>query len=306
MSRKIKPTLVVMAAGLGSRYGGSKQDEPVGPSGERILDYSVYDAIRSGFGKIVFILQRSSADVVEKALETRFGNRVELKIVCQELENHLSKHILPVARNKPWGTGHAVLEVSEVVNEPFAVMNADDFYGYDAIGKLARFLVDAKENRTGSYSMVGYELGKTLSLHGEVSRGVCQCDDSGMLVNIEEVTGIRKTDHGIQQVSAEGKERTFAGDDLVSMNLWGLHPTIFQPLQKKFTKFLSEHGDDLTSEFYLPQAIGEIIGERNTQVKVLRTESSWFGMTYREDKQSTIQNIEQLIETGEYPENLWC
>ncbi len=302
----MKPALVVLAAGMGSRYGGQKQTDGIGPNGEWILEYSIFDALKNGFEKVVFIIREKDKANFEKAVRQRIGKTTELHFVAQELHSGLEKVQIPFDRQKPWGTGHAVMVAAEVVSEPFGVINADDLYGSNAYKKLAEFLTQQQtESEKDQYAMVGYPLRNTLSEHGHVSRGVCQKGADGFLQTIEEVTAIEKKGSGAQQRNADGSLRHFSGDELVSLNLWGFTPTIFSHLKTAFTQFFANNGSDLKTEFFLPTVVDELIQNGGTQVTMLETNSSWFGMTYREDREIVSARINQLITDGAYPQHLW-
>lgn len=287
-------TLVVLAAGMGSRYGGLKQVDPVGPSGETVLDYAVFDAIRAGFTRVVFVIRRDFEDLFRDKIGARYAGRIAVDYVFQSLFALPSGFAVPADREKPWGTGHAVWCAREAVRENFAVINADDFYGADSFRQLASFLGAA---RGASYAMVGFKLANTLSEHGAVSRGVCVAGEGGALVSITEHTGITP-----DQV---GAGRTFSGAELVSMNCWGFTPALFAGLDTQFREFLTARGTDLKAEFYLPAAVSTQIARREAAVRVLPTESSWFGVTYRDDKPRVAAAIAALVDAGTYPAELF-
>ena len=268
----MKPTLLVMAAGMGSRYGGLKQIDSMGPTGETILDYSVFDAIRAGFGNVVFIIRPD--------FEKDF-------------------------REKPWGTTHAILCARDVVKTPFAVINADDFYGRDSYAVLGKKLSTTANTET-HYNMVGFTLKNTLSDHGTVARGVCRQNDKGYLTDIQELLKIAKTESGAQNIADDGTVTKLTGDEPVSMNMWGFTPSIFPQLETLFKKFLTEKGQELKSECYIPLSLGEIVKNGDGDCAVLRTTSSWFGVTYREDKPIVQASIQKLVNEGSYPSNLWA
>jgi len=292
----MQPTLLIMAAGVGSRYGGLKQIDPVGPNGETIIDYSVFDALRAGFGRLVFIIRRDIEAPFREAIASRFESRLAVDYVCQELANLPQGFTVPEGRTKPWGTTHAILQAEDLLNEPFAVINADDFYGRESFQVLGGFL------RAGGsdYAMVGYTLRNTLSEHGSVSRGVCECDAEGYLRAVAELTKVEKHDRGAQ---AEG--RVLTGDELVSMNFWGFTPLVFAQLRERFFEFMRRHGQELKSECYIPTTVNELVANGVARVKVLHTPSSWFGVTYQEDRPRIKAGIRELIARCEYPENLW-
>ncbi|WPJ95529.1 sugar phosphate nucleotidyltransferase [Coraliomargarita algicola] len=292
-----KPTLLILAAGMGSRYGGLKQLDPVGPSGETILDYSIYDAMAAGFGKVVFVIRRDFEEEFKQIVGARYEKLITVEYVFQELTTLPDGFAAPAERSKPWGTGHAILMAQEVIQEPFGVINADDFYGRNAYEQLATFLMKSEEPHT--HTMVAYKLRNTLSEHGTVSRGVCQTNELGQLLSVEEVTAIAKDGSG-----AKAEDRNFTGDELVSMNLWGFQPSVFTALENQFRTFLSEKGQEMKSEFYIPFVIDEEIRAKRAQVKVLETDSQWTGVTYREDKPAVQAFIQNLISQAIYPSNL--
>ena len=298
----MKPTLVILAAGMGSRYGGLKQLDEVGPNGEAIIDYSLFDAIRSGFGKVVFIVRESFADAFREKFGTKLDGKVEVEYVFQELDKLPEGFILNPEREKPWGTGHAVLMAKDVVNEPFVVINADDFYGPGAFKEIADFLKGStKENE---YAMVGYRLANTLSNFGSVSRGVCKADADGNLEEVNERTKIQK--EGDEIFYYENDQRfPLTGEESVSMNFWGVKPSIFDYLEKGFYEFLTQKGNELKSEFFFPFLVDEKIQEGTVTCKVLRTNSPWFGVTYKEDKPIVQGKIKELVAEGVYPLSLW-
>ncbi|NBB79843.1 MAG: nucleotidyltransferase [Verrucomicrobia bacterium] len=292
------PILLILAAGMGSRYGGLKQLDTVGPSGETILDYSIYDALATGFTKIVFVIRRDIETAFKATVGARYESMVEVDYVYQELDA-LPDGFSPLeGRAKPWGTGHAILMACGVVDRPFGVINADDFYGRDAYQQLAAFL--SKSQAENVHAMVGYKLSNTLSENGTVSRGICRRDGEGNLGGVEEVTAIAKGGDGIR-----GGDRQFSGEEIVSMNLWGFQPSIFAALREQFTAFLRAHGAEEKSEFYIPFAVDEEIQAKRASVKVLPTESQWAGVTYREDKPLVEAFIRTLIGAGRYPQNLF-
>ncbi len=303
MSRS--PALVVLAAGIGSRYGGLKQLDPIGPSGEAVLDYSVFDAVRAGFEKIVFVIRKQMETEFRAAIGSRFENRHDVAYVFQELADLPPGFRVPASRQKPWGTGHALLCAETEIAQPFAVLNADDFYGAESLRAISQFLVGtAGEATARTYAMVGYRLDSTLSPHGSVARGLCQMDAQGWLTGIEELTAIEKTTHGARNKEGNGAYRELSGQELVSMNLWGFTPAIFIQLKDLFVRFLGGGGAD-QSEFYLSSSVNTLIQEGRARVKVLPTPARWFGITYREDRPAVVENIRALVRSGAYPEKLW-
>lgn len=300
----IKPTLLVLAAGMGSRYGSLKQMDGVGPNGEAIIDYSVYDAIRAGFGKVVFVIRHSFADdFCEVFNAERFGHRIEVEYVFQELDMLPEGFTLPAERVKPWGTNHAVMMGAKVIDTPFAVINADDFYGRDAYAVIGNYLLQL-EGSVGKYCMVGYEVSKTLSENGTVSRGVCTVDSEGNLQGMVERTKIERVD-GTIVFHDLGTDEPLAENTPVSMNLFGFTPDYFTHSEEYFKVFLKENIDNLKSEFFIPLMVNKMISEGTATMRVLETSSKWFGVTYKEDKPQLMQKIEELIAAGEYPRNLW-
>lgn len=291
----MQPTLLVLAAGMGSRYGGLKQIEPVGPGGETIIDYSVYDAIRAGFGKLVFVIRREIEKPFREIIGSRFEKRMPVEYVFQQLDEMPPGFSVPQERSKPWGTGHAVLVAEPVVHEPFAAINADDFYGRNSFHVLADYLMA----RPHDYAMVGFQLANTLSEHGAVSRGVCECDADGFLRAITELTNIAR-----RGGSVRAGERTLSGEEIVSMNCWGFTTGIFPQLRERFIGFLRAHGADPNTEFFIPTVVNELIASHQAKVKVLRTNASWLGVTYKADKPRVAEGIRRLVASGEYPERL--
>jgi NDP-sugar pyrophosphorylase family protein len=298
----MKPTLVILAAGMGSRYGGLKQLDEVGPNGEAIIDYSLYDAIRVGFGKVVFVIRTDFAEAFKERFEPRLKGRIEVAYVYQSLDKIPEGLAINPDREKPWGTAHALLMAEPEVKEPMAVINADDYYGRKALQVMADFLVSSKDE--SEYSMIGYNVKNTLSEFGTVSRGVCNTDENGNLTDIVERVKIRRDPDGIFYY--EGNERFKLEEDTpVSMNLWGLKPNVFGYIHQGFRKFLAEHGQELKSEYFIPLLINDSIKQGNIRTKVLKCDSPWFGVTYKEDKPFVQQKIRDLLAKAEYPEKLW-
>jgi hypothetical protein len=299
----MKPTHLELAAGMGSRYGGLKQIDPMGPSGETILDYSVFDCLRAGFGKVVFIIRPDFEDAFRDRVIARFAGRIETDLAFQTLDRLPAGHSLPAGREKPWGTTHAILCARDAVTTPFAVINADDFYGRDSFAVLSRRLAEQAVDSTG-YSMVGFTLKNTLSDHGTVTRGVCRTDARGFLADIQELSGVRRTGDGVECASADGPVQ-LTGDEPVSMNFWGFTPRIFPQLEAEFRGFLTAHGSELKSECYIPTTVGSLVNQGQATCEVLRTTSSWFGATYAEDKPVVQASLAALVKQGEYPVSLW-
>lgn len=302
---QMSPTLVVLAAGMGSRYGGLKQIDPMGPSGETILDYSVFDAIRAGFSRVVFIIRPDFEDAFRSGVASRFDDRVDVDFAFQTLDRLPTGFSVPDGREKPWGTTHAILCAREHIVGNFAVINADDFYGRDSYAVLSDHLHRVDANST-DFAMVGFTLRNTLSDHGSVARGVCTMDEHGFLSDIDEMTKIRRVGSAAANVRGDGSEVNLTGDEPVSMNMWGFTPRLFDHLERVFREFLVEAGGDQKSECFIPLTVGQLIGEGVATCRVLRTDSSWFGVTYREDKEVVQASITELISQGDYPRDLWA
>ncbi|WP_320113149.1 sugar phosphate nucleotidyltransferase [Draconibacterium orientale] len=299
----MKPTLLILAAGMGSRFGGLKQVEPVGPNGEAIIDYTIFDAIRAGFGKVVFVIRESFADAFKEKFEAKLSGKIDVEYVYQELENLPEGFTLPEGREKPWGTAHAILVAKNVINEPFCAINADDFYGDGAYQIMADFLNNAVQEQT--FSMIGYQLKNTLSEHGSVSRGMCTVNENDNLVKIVETHNIFKKEDAAVAIADNGTETPLTGNERVSMNFWGFHPSVFKTLETKFVQFLETEIDKPKSEMYIPSVVFEMIEDNEVEVKVLEANSPWFGVTYKEDKPIVVNKIKALIKEGVYPEKLW-
>lgn len=301
----MKPTLLVMAAGMGSRYGGLKQLDGLGPNGETIMDYSIFDAVRGGFGKIVFVIRESfEQDFREKVLK-KYENIIPTEVVFQSIDKIPSGIELNPEREKPWGTNHALMMAKEVINEPFAVINADDFYGKESFKIMADFLksVEGKEN---DYCMIGYRIGNTLSESGSVARGVCETDSNGYLASVVERTYIiRDTDGEIKYRAEDGKMISLGENTPVSMNMWGFTPEYFNYSDELFVDFLKNNMDNLKAEFFIPLVADTLIRSGKAKIEVLDTPSKWFGVTYAEDRPMVVNKIEALIEKGEYPNKLF-
>jgi UTP-glucose-1-phosphate uridylyltransferase len=300
---KMKPTLLILAAGMGSRFGGLKQVEPVGPNGETILEYSVYDAIRAGFEKVVFVIRESFAVEFKTRFESKLAGKIDVEYVYQEINKLPEGFKLPDNREKPWGTGHAVLMAKDAINEPFAVINADDFYGAEAYKVMANFLTNSFAS--DRYAMVGYQLNNTLSEFGSVSRGICVTDDQNKLTKITETHKIRTEDNHVLCESENGETVGLTGNETVSMNFWGFHSSIFKNIEYQFIEFLEENIQLPKSEFYIPFVVFEMIQKKQISVEVLTANSPWFGVTYKEDKPYVIEQIQKLTNQGVYPEKLW-
>ena len=296
------PTLLVLAAGMGSRYGGLKQMDPMGPNGETILDYSVFDAIRAGFGKVVFVIREDFESAFRESIGARFSDRMEVEYAFQRLDDLPDGFSVPAGRTKPWGTAHAVRAAREVVKGSFAVVNADDFYGRDAYARAAGFLRQADES--ARYCLVGYYLSNTLSDHGGVNRGITSHEE-GLLQEVEEILDISQGQGGLitgQTISGEARE--LDAEMLVSMNFWAFTPCFFEQIEEHFTRFLREAGDQPKSECYIPTVVDDLIARKKAACEVLATSGSWFGVTYPDDKPFVVEMVRQLVETGEYPQSL--
>ncbi len=298
------PTLLILAAGMGSRYGGLKQLDPVGPSGETLLDYSVYDAQRAGFGQLVFVIRKEMEQVFREQIVSRYEGKLPVKLAFQQLDDLPGDFTPPAKREKPWGTGHAIYAARKAVDAPFAVINADDFYGRDAFAQAAKELT-RDDAQPGDYALVAYRMANTLSEHGAVSRAVCEKDADGMLSSIEEIESLQRHANLVQGKQKGSDEvREFTGEELVSLNLWCLRPDVFEQLDRLFTAFLMERGIDLKSEFYIPFAIDELIREGQARARVLSTTSLWTGITFREDKPRVEAFVQGLVDSSEYPDKL--
>jgi len=299
----MKPTLLILAAGMGSRFGGLKQVEPVGPNGEAIIDYSIYDAIRAGFGKVVFIIRESFADAFKEKFDSKLKGKIEVEYVYQELHMLPAGFTLPAEREKPWGTAHAILCARHIVKEPFCALNADDFYGFNAYKAMAKFLTTSANQH--EYAMVGYKLKETLSEFGSVSRGICDSDADCNLRKIVETIKIVKRPNEIISIESDGSETPLTGNEVTSMNNWGFKPSVFEKLEKRFAGFLENNIGNLKSEMYIPSVVFDMIDDNEAMVKVLEADSPWFGVTYKEDKPFVIEKLNALIAKGDYPEKLW-
>ncbi|MCF8234787.1 MAG: nucleotidyltransferase [Bacteroidales bacterium] len=301
----MKPTLLILAAGIGSRYGGVKQMDRIGPSGESIIDYSIYDAIRAGFEKVVFVINKKIEKDFQEIFEKKLIGKIETEYVLQEVTDVPVDYEIHPDRKKPWGTAHAVLVAKKnKINEPFAVINADDFYGAGAYRMLVEYFnsIDPKSNQ---YAMVAYELDKTLSEHGHVSRGVCTIDNEGFLREVVEHTNIEKINNNIGYKDENGNWNYLPEKTYVSMNFWGFTPGLFDFLEKGFDQFIRENAYDPKAEYYIPTVVTELINNMEATVRVLKSSDQWFGVTYKEDKEDTIEKIKELVDEGKYPLNLW-
>ena len=295
------PTLLVLAAGIGSRYGGLKQIDPVGSGGETIIDYSVYDALRAGFGKLVFVIRKDIEQAFREIVGARFEKRIAVEYVFQELDALPPGFHVPAGRTRPWGTTHAILVAGSAIHEPFAVINADDFYGAQGFRLLAQHL----QSGTDDYAMVGFVLRNTLSEFGTVARGVSRVDSSGFLESVVELLKVERDGVHAKNTDPAGEVTHLTGDEVVSMNMWGFTPRIFEQLREDFQKFLEHSGSDLRAECFIPHTVTHYISAGRARVKVLPTNDSWFGVTYREDHPRVVASVRGLIQSGYYPERLW-
>ncbi len=309
----MKPTLLVLAAGMGSRYGGLKQMDTLGPNGETIIDYSIYDAVRAGFGKVVYIVREYFKDDMMKAVNAKYGNvkcidgeSLEFEFVTQELDKIPEGFVLNPERQKPWGTAHAILMAKDVIKEPFAVINGDDYYGRDSFQVLADWL-RANEGNTGHYSLVGFRLENTLSESGQVSRGVGAADDNGFLTSVVEHHEIARNEDGIitGRASTTGEVVELAPDALCSMNMWGFTPDYFEKSEEIFTDFLKDNITELKSEFYIPFVIDSLIKKGTGKCELLKTTSKWFGVTFKEDRPGVVAKLQEFADKGVYPSPLY-
>ena len=301
----MKPTLFVLAAGMGSRYGSLKQLDPLGPNGETIMDYSVYDAMRAGFGKVVFVIRESFAEDFKNEVLSKFDKSIPCEICYQAIDKIPSGYDINPERTKPWGTNHAVLMAKDIIHEPFAVINADDFYGHESFEVLAKFLTNVNDNKN-QYCMIGYHITNTLSESGSVNRGICQTDDKGFLTGVVERIDIEEKGGRIVCPDGQGQELILDPDALVSMNMWGFTPDYFAYAEEHFNRFLAEKGMELKSESYIPTVVNELITGGKVTCKVLDTPSKWFGVTYADDRKQVVMKISELIRKGVYPQKLFA
>lgn len=302
---QFKPTLVVLAAGMGSRYGGNKQTEGMGPSNETIMDYSIYDAIKAGFGKVVFIVREHMKDMMKEQFLKPLEGKIDTELVFQELEYLPEGFTVPAGREKPWGTGHALLMAKDAVPGNFAVINADDFYASSSFQIMADFL-NITDEKAKEHSLVGFELAQTLSENGGVSRGICTADQSNYLVDVEEHHKIeRKADGAIGGLNDREELKFFDEKTLVSMNFWGFTKHYFDDLEADFIRFLKEKGKEMKSEFYIPLSVNAAMKRGDTKVKMLHSADKWYGVTYKEDKEVVVTYLKSLVNKGAYPSPLW-
>jgi NDP-sugar pyrophosphorylase family protein len=298
----MQPTLLILAAGMASRYGSMKQTEGFGPGGETIMDYSIYDAIRAGFGKVVFIIRKDFAEDFKASFEPKLKGKIKTEYVYQQMDSYLDGLEIPAGRTKPWGTAHAVLCGKPVINEPFAVINADDYYGADAFVKAANFLKNGCNEKT--YAIIGYQLQKTLSEHGSVSRGVCRVDEDDNLISIKERTKIYKENDTIVYEDETGKH-TVPSNASVSMNFWCFHPSLFKRTEKLFLDFVKQHTENIKAEFFIPIVAEDFMENQGGHIQVIPTSSQWFGVTYKEDAPVVKACVDKLVADEIYPPSLW-
>jgi hypothetical protein len=302
----MNPTLVILAAGMGSRYGGLKQVDPVGPSGETIMDYSVYDAVRAGFDRVVFVIRRDFEEIFRQTIGAKYAGAVSVDYAFQAADDLPIGYRVPDGRAKPWGTAHAIRAARSAVRAPFAAINADDFYGRDAFQRLAAFLTrGAPAAAKARYAMVGYRLEQTLSENGSVARGVCRVRPDGLLEAITEMTKIVRAPGGAENRESPEQPVPLTGAERVSMNLWGFTPDLFAALEARFPAWLERNIGNPKAEWYIPFVVDEMIREGLADVEVLPTDSSWFGVTYREDKPVVVSAVQSLVDAGDYPAKLW-
>ena len=301
----VKPTLLILAAGIGSRYGGLKQLDALGPSGETIIDYSIYDAIRAGFGKVVFVIRENIEKDFKEVFVDKLKSKIEVDYVLQEIDRIPSGFTVPDDRQKPWGTGHAILMAAEKIKEPFAVINADDFYSRSAFMELSGYYKNWSPEQKNDWCMVGFTIGNTLSEHGFVSRGVCKTDKDSFLVDIVERTKIERKPDGIVFNDEQDTQVVIPENTVVSMNFWGFTPSIFHYLEVGFREFLTRNASDPKGEFYIPVVVNEQIQKKEASVKVLNCTGKWFGVTYREDREQVVNQLMRLVKEGVYPDDLW-
>ena len=290
----MKPTLLILAAGMGSRYGGLKQLDQLGPHGETIMDYSVNDAMAAGFGKVVFVIRKHMEEDFKRYILSKYEHKIAVDYVFQELDMLPEGITLNPDRVKPYGTGHAVLVAKDAIKEPFAVINADDFYGRDAFMTMGRFLMKEENMASHHYAMVGYQLNKTLSEFGTVSRGICETNDRHELTAITEMTKIRRYDDGIKNVADNGEVTLLGETTPVSMNFWGFMPNIFNLMEKMFVDFMKENNDNPTSEFFIPLVVNYLISSKTATIQVLKSDAEWFGVTYQEDRPSVVEKLKSV------------
>ncbi|MCK5114000.1 MAG: nucleotidyltransferase [Phycisphaerae bacterium] len=300
-----KPQLLVMAAGIGSRYGGLKQIDPVGPSGEIVLDYAVYDAIRAGFGKVIFVIRKEIEDVFREKVGKTIEKHIDTAYAFQDISMVPDDFDIPPERTKPWGTAHALLCAADAVTAPFAAINADDFYGRDSFRVLGEHLSSAEDGETYDFSSVGFVLSNTLTEHGHVARGICTVNGEGYLDAVVERTKIQQFGDDVKFTEDDENWADIDGESIVSLNMWGFTPVLLDEIRQRFGEFLKSTQGNLKAEYYIPTVVNELIQEGKARVKILPTKSRWYGVTYQPDKQSVKDAIAKMVENGEYPQKLW-
>ena len=303
----MKPTLFLLAAGMGSRYGGLKQLDGLGPNGETIMDYSIYDAIQAGFGKVVWVIRKDFEEQFRTQILSKYADKIPCELCFQALDALPDGFTVPEGRVKPWGTNHAVLMGKDVIKEPFCVINCDDFYNRDAFMVIGKYLSELPEGATNRYAMVGFRVGNTLSENGSVARGICSKDDKGNLTTVVERTEIERVDGKVSYKDDNGEWVAIADETPVSMNMWGFTPDYFEHSEAYFKEFLSDpkNMENLKAEFFIPLMVNKLINEGTATCEVLDTTSKWFGVTYAADRQATVDRIQQLVDEGVYPNKLF-
>lgn len=303
----MKPTLVLLAAGMGSRYGGLKQLDGLGPNGETIMDYSIYDAIKAGFGKIVFVIRKDFEQEFREKVLSKYEGHIPAKVCYQSLDALPEGFTVPEGREKPWGTNHAVMMAKDLIHEPFCVINCDDFYNRDSFMVIGKFLADLPDNSTNTYAMVGFRVGNTLSENGTVARGVCSKDENDLLTTVVERTEIMRVDGKVSYKDENGEWVAIEDNTPVSMNMWGFTPDYFAHSDAYFKQFLSDPKNQANpkTEFFIPLMVNELVNNGTSTVKVLDTTSKWFGVTYSADRQATVDRIQALVNEGVYPNKLF-
>ena len=303
----MKPTLVLLAAGMGSRYGGLKQLDGLGPNGETIMDYSIYDAIKAGFGKIVFVIRKDFEQEFREKVLSKYEGHIPAKVCYQSLDALPEGFTVPEGREKPWGTNHAVMMAKDFIHEPFCVINCDDFYNRDSFMVIGKFLADLPDNSTNTYAMVGFRVGNTLSENGTVARGVCSKDENDLLTTVVERTEIMRVDGKVSYKDENGEWVAIEDNTPVSMNMWGFTPDYFAHSDAYFKQFLSDPKNQANpkTEFFIPLMVNELVNNGTSTVKVLDTTSKWFGVTYSADRQATVDRIQALVNEGVYPNKLF-
>lgn len=300
----MNPTLLILAAGIGSRYGGVKQMDGIGPNGETIIDYSIYDAIKAGYGKVVFIINEKIEKDFKNIFEKKLSGKIKTDYVVQKTNDIPPKFQFNNERQKPWGTAHAMLVAASVINEPFSVINADDFYGFESFKLVADYLSDIDSINSTKYCMAGYQLDKILSESGSVSRGICKFDKHDNLIDIKEITNIELINSKIGYFDKNNNWNSLTGNEIISMNFWGFTPTLFNFLKEQFVEFLKKNSNDPKAEFLIPEVINYLTKNDLASTKMIKTKANWFGVTYKEDRKSAVEKLKKLIELGKYPESL--